>query len=153
MPQFPQYLLRNIQSIKSSNFLLGLPLSSQNIFSSPFPRWYQSAEGAYIASLHLRSGLSGQLKGKESACNPGDAGSIPGSGRCPGGGHSNPLQDSCLENPLNRGAWWTTVHSITKSQTQLKRLSTQAPRLFLFFLPGWFSWLLTAPNAFLYHST
>ena len=46
-----------------------------------------------------------------------DSGSIPGSGRSPGGGNSNPLQYSCLENPLNRGAWQTTAHGVTKSQT------------------------------------
>ena len=46
-----------------------------------------------------------------------DGGSIPGSGRCPGGGHGLPLQCSCLENPMGRGAWWAAVHSITKSQT------------------------------------
>ena len=49
---------------------------------------------------------------------------IPGSGRYPGGGHGNPLQCSCLENPMDRGAWQTTVHRVTKSQTRLKRLST-----------------------------
>ena len=50
----------------------------------------------------------------------GDAGSIPGSGRFLGGGHGNPLQYSCLENPMDRGAWWATFHGVTKSQTQLK---------------------------------
>ena len=49
--------------------------------------------------------------------------SIPGSGRSSGGGHGNPLQDSCLENPMDRGAWWAIVHRITQSQTQLKRIS------------------------------
>ena len=53
-------------------------------------------------------------------------GSIPGSGRSPGGGHSNPLQYICLENPMDRGAWQAAVHGITKSQTQLKRLSMHA---------------------------
>ena len=52
-----------------------------------------------------------------------DSGSIPESGRCPGGGHGNPLQYPCLENPMDRGAQWATVHSIPKSQTQLKQLS------------------------------
>ena len=47
---------------------------------------------------------------KASACNVGDLGSIPGSGRYPGEGNSNPLQYSCLENPMDRGAWWATVH-------------------------------------------
>ena len=50
-----------------------------------------------------------------------DAGSIPGSGRSPGGGHGNPLQYSCLENPMNRGAWRATVHGVSKSWTQLKQ--------------------------------
>ena len=44
-----------------------------------------------------------------------DAGSIPGSGRSPGGGHGHPLQYSCLENPMDRGAWWDTVHGVAKS--------------------------------------
>ena len=48
----------------------------------------------------------------------GDGGSITGSGRSPGGGNENPLQYSCLENCMNGGAWWATVHGITKSQTQ-----------------------------------
>ena len=47
----------------------------------------------------------------------GDADSIPGSGRSPGDGNSNPLQYSCLENPMDRGAWWTTVHGVAKSRT------------------------------------
>ena len=46
-----------------------------------------------------------------------DMGSIPGSGRSPGGGHGNPLQYSCLENPMDRGPWWATVHRVSKSQT------------------------------------
>ena len=56
---------------------------------------------------------------KVSACNAGDLGSIPGSGRSPGEGNGNPLQYSCLENPMDRGAWWATVHRVTKSQTRL----------------------------------
>ena len=55
--------------------------------------------------------------GKDSACNVGDLGSIPGSGRFPGRGHGNPLQYSCLENPMDRGAWWATVHGSTESDT------------------------------------
>ena len=46
-----------------------------------------------------------------------DTGSIPGSGRAPGGGHGNPLQYCCLENPMDRGAWWATVYRVAKSQT------------------------------------
>ena len=55
--------------------------------------------------------------GKESACNAGEQGSIPGSGRSPGGGNDNPLQYSCLENSVDGGAWGATVHAVTKSQT------------------------------------
>ena len=50
-------------------------------------------------------------------------GSIPGSGRCPGEGHGNPLQHPCLENPMDRGVWQAVVHKVAKSWTQLKRLS------------------------------
>ena len=54
------------------------------------------------------------------AGDPKDAGSIPALGRSPGGGHGNPLQYSCLENPMDGGAWWATVHRVTKSWTKLK---------------------------------
>ena len=56
---------------------------------------------------------------KASVCNVGDLGSIPGSGRSPGEGNGNPLQYSCLENSMDRGAWWATVHGVAKSWTQL----------------------------------
>ena len=68
--------------------------------------------------------------GKESACNPGDArdaSSIPGLGRSLRGGQCNPLQYSCLENPMNRRAWQATVHGVIKSQIRLKRVSTHVP--------------------------
>ena len=51
-----------------------------------------------------------------------DGGSIPGSGRSPGGGHGNPLQYSCLENPMDRGVWQATVHRVAESRTQLSTL-------------------------------
>ena len=60
-------------------------------------------------------GLPQWLSGKESDCNAGDMDSIPGLGRSPEGGHSNPLQYSCLENPMDRGAWRAIVHRVTKS--------------------------------------
>ena len=56
---------------------------------------------------------------KASACNVGDPGSIPGSGRSPEEGNGNPLQYSWLENPMDRVAWRATVHAVTKSQTRL----------------------------------
>ena len=55
-----------------------------------------------------------------------DVGSIPGSGRSLGGGHGNPFQYSCLENPMDRAAWQAAVHRVARSQTGLKRLSTHA---------------------------
>ena len=54
---------------------------------------------------------------KASACYVGDLGSIPGSGRSPGERNGNPLQYSCLENPMDGGAWWATVHGVAKSRT------------------------------------
>ena len=64
---------------------------------------------------------------KNSPANAGEvkyAGLIPGLGRSPGGGHDNLVQYSCLGNPLDRGAWWATVHRVEKSQTQLMQLNT-----------------------------
>ena len=62
-------------------------------------------------------GFPGGSDGKESACNAGDPGLVPRSGRSPGVGNGNPLQYSCLVNPMDRGAWQATVHGITKSWT------------------------------------
>ena len=58
-----------------------------------------------------------QIDGKEAACNAGDPGSTHGLGRPPGEENDNPLQYTCLENSMDRGAWWATVHRVTKSQT------------------------------------
>ena len=70
-------------------------------------------------------GLLWWLSGKESTCNTGDAkdaGSIPGLGIFPGGGHGNPLQYSCLENPMGRGAWWAAVHGVGSESGMTERL-------------------------------
>ena len=64
-------------------------------------------------------GFPGDSNSKKSACNVGDPGLIPKLGRSPGGGHGNPLQYSCLEKPMDRGAWWATVHRVTESLTWL----------------------------------
>ena len=61
--------------------------------------------------------LPGGSDDRESACNAGHLGSIPGLGRSPGEENDYPLQYSCLENSMDRGAWWATVHGVTKSQT------------------------------------
>ena len=82
---------------------------------------------SFCLFVWLTGGLPWWLSGLESACSAGDSGdtgSVPGLGRSPVGGNGNPLQHFCLENPMNRGAWWATVHRVAKSQTQLKRLST-----------------------------
>ena len=68
-------------------------------------------------------GFPGDSGSKESTCQAGYPGSIPGAGRPPGEENGNPLQYSCLENPMDRRAWWTIVYRVTKIQTQLKRLS------------------------------
>jgi len=67
--------------------------------------------------LYLKWGFLGSLDGKESACKVGELGSTPGSGRYPREGNGYPLQYSCLENPMDRGDWQTTVHGVAKSQT------------------------------------
>ena len=74
---------------------------------------------SYLYSLFHPSGFPGGSEVKASACNVGDLGLIPGSGRSPGEGNGNSLQYSCLENPMDRGAWWATVHGVAKSQTRL----------------------------------
>ena len=68
-------------------------------------------------------GFLGGSDGKASACNAGDPGSIPRLGRSPGEGNGNPLQYSCLENSMDGGAWWATVHGVAKSWTQLSNFT------------------------------
>ena len=69
------------------------------------------------ARMSLFRGFPGGSDSKASAGNAGDPGLIPGSGRSPGEGNGNPLQYSCLENPMDRGAWWATVHGVAESDT------------------------------------
>ena len=71
-------------------------------------------------------GFPGGSDGKESACNAGDLGSIPGSGRSPGEGIGNPLQYSCLENPMDREAWRDIAHGVAKSRMQLSTQHTHS---------------------------
>ena len=81
-----------------------------------------------LISFHVWLGFPGGT-GKESACNAGDRSLIPGSGRFPGGGHGNPLQYSCLENPMDRFSHdkeQTTVHGVAQRKTRLKRLSSSS---------------------------
>ena len=69
----------------------------------------------------------GGSDGKASAYNAGDPGSIPGSGRSPGEGNGNPLQYSCLENPMDGGAWWATIHGVAKCRTRLSDFTFHFP--------------------------
>ena len=97
----------------------------------------------YQTRLNIKWASLGAQLVKESACNAGDPGSIPGLGRSPGEengnllqysclknfterkGNGNPLQCSCLENPRDMGAWWAAVYGVTQSRTRLKRLSSK----------------------------
>ena len=69
-------------------------------------------------------GFPGGSEGKAPAHNAGDPGSIPRSGSSPGEGNGNPLQYSCLENPMDGRAWWATVHGVSKSWTRLRELTS-----------------------------
>ena len=83
---------------------------------------------------HFWSRLPGGSGVKGSACNAGDLGSISGSGRSPGEGNGNPLQYSCLENPMDRGSWWAAVHGVTRSWTRLSDFTSLWSKLFVYLL-------------------
>ena len=95
-----------------------------------------------ILSIYLTYlGFPGGSEVKASACNVGDLGSIPGSGRSPGEGNGNPLQYSCLENPMDGGAWRATVHGVAKSWTRLSDFTFTFTFCYLQFsiwIPGFF---------------
>ena len=77
----------------------------------------------YMLDTIIITGFLGSSDGKASDCNAGDPGSIPGSERSPGEGNDNPLQYSCLENPMDLGAWQATVHGVAKSSTGLSNFT------------------------------
>ena len=79
-----------------------------------------------LTRSRLYQSFPGVSDGKESACNSGDLGSIPGSGRSPGEGNGYPLQYSCLENSMDIGAWQVIVHEVAKSQIILSDQHTQS---------------------------
>ena len=93
---------------------------------------------------------SWQLNGKESTCNAGDAGSIPGSERSPGGGYGNPLQHSCLENPMDRGACWPIAHRVTKSQPWLE-VTEHIDRSVILYNDSGFNLVTIFSHLFLFH--
>ena len=90
----------------------------------------QSNLHGYLLSFSICHGINTRLLdgsvSKEPTCNAADVGSIPGSGRSPGGGNGYSLQYSCLEHPRDRGAWQATIHGIAKSRTRLSTLSILA---------------------------
>ena len=79
----------------------------------------------YLPSTTLSSRLPSVVKNQ--LANAGDAGSVPGSGRSPGEGNGNPLQYSCLDNPLDRGAWQAIVHGVTKEPDTTQPLNNKTP--------------------------
>ena len=82
----------------------------------------------YITIVCYSLGFTGGSEVKASACNAGDPSSIPELGRSPGEGNSNPLPCSCLENPMEGGAWWTAVHGVAKSRTRLSDFTHSLPQ-------------------------
>ena len=104
----------------SINETLGLFFFERLQYSQP--SIYVGSTSTDSTNLRAKMGLLRWLRAEESACSTGYAGatdSIPGLERSPGEGNGNPLQYSCLENLMDRGAWRTTVHGVTKSRTQL----------------------------------
>ena len=93
--------------IPESDFQVELPKTSEGHFKGEFKLMY------------VINHFPGGSVVKNPPANVGDTGSIPGPGRSPGEGNGSPLQYSCLEDSMNRGAWWATVHGVTKSQTRL----------------------------------
>ena len=106
-------LLASGQPVLSPLEWNSLPIVLEDSFSKG--SW--SPASCILVESSLFLGFPGGSEVKACARHAGDLGSIPGSGRFPGEGNGNPLQYSCLENPMDRGAWWATVHGVAKSQT------------------------------------
>ena len=85
-----------------------------------------------LLNSYIDRGFPGGSVVKESACNAGDPGSVPGLGRSPGEGNSNPFQYSCLENSMDRGAWQAIVHGLAESQTRLSNFTFTFSLYFIF---------------------
>ena len=108
-------------------------MRADSILVSFIPKLYHTFKiqptGTCYSDLTGYHGLLLWLGIKDTVCSAGDTGEtgfIPGSGRFPGRGHGTPLQYSCLENPMDRGAWQPRVHELTKGQSRVKRLITPA---------------------------
>ena len=110
------------------------PLSSNLIWLHVSKSWTRPCQenpvpSGFWVSIRARGGFPGGASAKESAYNTGDLGSILGLGRSPGGGNGNPLQYSCLVNPMDRGAWQAIVHGVTKSWTWLSKSKHERARI------------------------
>ena len=88
-------------------------------FPAPTSYWLVPYKYLKLWKKIYQLGFPGGSDSKESACDAGDLGLVPGLGRSPGEGNGNPLQYSCLENAMDRGAWWAVVRGVTKSRTRL----------------------------------
>ena len=112
-------------------------LSHVRLLATPWTAAYQAPPSMAFSRQEYWSGASQVvLVVKNPSANTGDAGSIPGPGRSPGEENGNPLQYSCLENSMERGAWQATVHRAAKNWTQLKQLSMNTPP----FDHSWYHW-------------
>ena len=109
--------------MNTSHFFLLLFLSRVFFIwvSLVFP--HDDSGSMYLAWIYTPLGFPGSSDHKESTCSVGDLGLVPVLGRSPREGNDNPLQYCCLENSMDRGAWWATVHGVARSWTQLKQLS------------------------------
>ena len=124
---WPQGLLNSVTRVESSQDRAGGFLGISDIrgichpsvvsLSGHCEKLVSSLLGSFVDSLNLSWGFPGGSGGKESACNAGDLGSIPGFERCPGEGNGYPLKHSCLENSMDRRAWQATVHGVAQSRT------------------------------------
>ena len=122
----------------SGSLVSGMPRCKEGCFARRLLPFIRTEEGThwtlelFLVTVYLV--LPWWPRGKESACSAGgarDMSLISRSGRSPGGGHGNPLQYSCLQNPMDRGAWWATVHGVAKSWTRPKWLSTHVHTVYL----------------------
>ena len=106
---------------------VGQITSSQYVVREPYgSQTFYMLSSVTQSTKYSLLGFPGGSEVKASACNVGGLCSIPGLGRSPGEGNGNPLQYSCLENPMDGGAWWAAVHGVAQSQTRLMQLSSSS---------------------------
>ena len=121
----PQLLSLSSRALQATTNEALMPRTCASQQEKP-PQWAARASQLESSPHLLQLGFPGGSEVKVSASNVGHLGSIPGLGRSPGEGNGNPLHYSCLENPMDGGAWWATVHSVAKSWTQLSMTHEKA---------------------------